>query len=65
VRLPIRITLRGHERRGTDLMLIFGVDEGHGKMTAKVLVVSGRPRFPHELCEYGSSFGPVNRRRGA
>ena len=58
----MRITLRGHERHGSDFLLIFGVDDGRGEMTASVPVYGGHrggARFPHGTREDGQSLGPV------
>lgn len=62
MRSPARITLRGHERRGDELWLIFGVDDGRGEVTATVPVsCSGTTtaRFPHWSRDSGESLGPV------
>ena len=60
MRTPVRIALRGHERRDDTLLLIFAVDQGSGELAASVTVDSGgNARFPHELTESGLPLGPV------
>jgi len=59
MRSPTRIALRGHERHGDELWLIFGIDDGRGEMTASVPVRSGAVLFPHGLTDSGESLGPV------
>lgn len=63
MRTPVRITLRGHEQRGDDLVLIFSVDEGRGELPASVIARpggrGGTVCFPHWLREDGQPISPV------